>query len=183
MAALTIPLSLVHVDWQGHLIPAAFDACQRGIELERNRLAGASYITLAFRREFDFDGLTEYLDLTEGFSELSAAVRFVNDLAMRTLPPALAEPGYGHYTWRHDARRDNERFIAGHESTLVKCSYLRSFRVLTDSGYDSKYFQFEVLTISSPMIVGAPLFSYLMQEQEWVCYFVAKGSESELVGS
>ncbi len=175
MKTTTLPINQIHPSWRGSLIPSAFDALTRGIERERTRLFGFSFLTLTFRQEYDYDGLMEDLQLLQGFSDEAAAVRYVDQLAKQALPASLAAPSYGNYRWRHDPSRDNERFKAGHESSFVRCVHLRSFKILNDSGYDSKYFQFEVLCVSHPSVFGPNLFTYYDAESEWVAYFISKG--------
>jgi hypothetical protein len=162
-----IPLSQIHHSWGGSLIPSAFDALTRGIEREGIRLFGLPFLTLTFRQVYDFDGLYEDLQLLEGFSDEANAIHYVDQLTEQTLSESLREPGYGNYKWRHDTPRDNERFKANHESSLVRCIHLRSFRITLDSGYDIKYFQFEVLRVNLPEVVGPDLFTYYDARFEW----------------
>jgi len=176
----TLPLSKIYPGWRGSLIPSGFDALLRGIEREKARLSGLAFLTLTFRQQYDYDGLMEDLQLLEGFSDKAAAIDYVEQLAEQTLSASLAEPSYGgHYTWRHDAPRDNERFKEKHESSLVRCIHLRSFRITLDSGYDSKYFQFEVLRVNDPAVVGPDLFAYYDAEFEWEVYFLSKGETAK----
>ncbi len=177
MKIATLPLSQIHPSWRGSLIPSAFDALTRGIEREKSRLSGLSFLTLTFRQEYDYDGLTENLQLLEGFSDEATAVHYVEQLTEQALSASLAVPSYGNYRWRHDPSRDNECFKAKHESSLVRCVYLRSFKVLNDSGYDSKYFQFEVVCVDYPSVFGPDLLTYYDAEPEWVAYFISKGEE------
>ena len=177
MDVTTLPLSQICPSWRGNLIPSAFDALTRGIERERKRLFGLSFLTLTFHEEYDYDGLWERLHLLEGFSDEETAIHYVDQLTERTLSECLAEPSYGDYRWRRDASRDNERFKANHETSVVRCRHLRSFKVLNDSGYDSEYFQFEVLRVNHPAALGPDLFTYLEAEFEWVRYLISKGRE------
>ncbi len=159
------------------MIPSAFDALTRGIERERSRLSGLSFLTLAFRQAYDYDGLSENLELLEGFSDEAVAIHYVEQLTEQALSASLAAPGYGNYVWRHDPSRDNQRFKANHESSLVRGVHFRSFKVLNDSGYDSKYFQVEVVRVNYPAVFGPDLLTYYDAESEWVAYFVSKGEE------
>lgn len=172
-----IPLSQIHPSWGGSLIPSAFDALTRGIERERIRLFGLPFLTLTFSQDYDMDGLMEYLQLLEGFSDEASAIHYVEQLTEQTLSASLGKPGYGNYKWRHDASRDNERVKAKHESSLVRCIHLKSFRITLDSGYDIKYFQFEVLCVNLPAVVGPDLLTYYDAQNEWEDYFISKGKE------
>jgi hypothetical protein len=172
------PLSCIHPNWRGSLIPSAFDALTRGIERERTRVSGSNYLALTFRREFDYDGLMEYLQLLNGFSDEVTAIHYVDELAAQALSTSLTAPSYGERRrWRHDPSRDNERFKDKHESPLVWGVHLRSFKTLNDSGFDSIYFQFEVVRVNDPSVIGPDLLSYLDAESEWVDYFISKGKD------
>ncbi len=173
----TIHLSEIHYSWRGGLIPSSFDALTRGIESEESRLCNSSFLTLTFRQEYDYDGLMEYLELLEGFSDEATAIQYVEQVTAQNLSASLAEPGYGNYRWRHDASRDDERFKTNRESPLVRCRHLRSFKILNDSGYDSKYVQFEVLCVNPAAVLGPELFAYYDAESEWVGYFISRGEE------
>ena len=172
------PLKQIHPTWRGSMIPSAFEALKRGMARERSRLSGSVFLAVAFRREFDYDGLAEDLQLLEGFSDLEEAIRHVEQLTEQALSESLAKPSsYGSYTWRHDASRDNERFKAGHESSSVRCVHLRSFKVLTDSGYDSRYVQFEVLRVDPSAVLGPDLVAYYDAQPEWEAYLISEGEE------
>ncbi len=178
MQITTLPLNQIHPSWRGRLIPSAFDALTRGIERERIRLFGLSFLTLKFHQDYDMDGLAEYLQLLEGFSDEASAIHYVEQLTEQTLSASLGEPTYRNYCkWRHNTSRDNERIKAKHEGSLVRCIHLKSFRITLDSGYDIKYFQFEVLCVNLPAFIGSDLFTYYDAESEWVDYFISKGEE------
>ena len=173
-----IPLSQIHPSWGGSLIPSDFDALTRSIERERIHLFGLPFLTLTFRQDYDMDGLEEDLQLLEGFSDEANAIHYVEQLTEQTLSASLREPVYRNWNkWRHDAPRDNERFKANHESPLVRCIHLRSFRITRGTGYDIKCFQFEVLRVNLPEVVGPDLFTYYDARFEWQDYLISKGKE------
>jgi len=174
----TLPLCQIHPSWRGSIIPSAFEALARGIERERNRLSGSAFLALTFRQEFDYDGLTEYLELLRGFSDEAVAIHYVEETAAQALTASLTTPSYSeHRRWRHDQSRDNERFKEKHESPFVRGVHLRGFKTLNDSGFDSIYFQFEVVRVSDPSVIGPDLLSYFDAESEWVDYFISKGKD------
>jgi hypothetical protein len=63
MADSLWPLVGVCPSWKGNLIESAFQDLLRGMERERSRLKGSSHLAMTFRREYDLDGLTEYLEI------------------------------------------------------------------------------------------------------------------------
>jgi hypothetical protein len=170
----TLPLNQVFSGWSGQRIPSAFAALTRGIEREKARLSGLPYLGLMFRREFDYDGATEYLELLRGFSDQGAAVHYAEELAAQILADSLAESP----DWRVDTSWDNARVKPAHDGASVQCAHLRSFRVFDgSSGFNSKYFQIEVLCVDPLDGVGQNLFAYLDAGDEWVSYFISRGKE------
>lgn len=174
----TEALSQIHPAWRGHRIPSAFAALARGIKRDRIRFEGVRFLALCFRQEFDWDGLTEGLQLLEGFEDEISAVHFVDQRIDLELFAALTDDGRADKGWRRDVSRDNERFKANRDSYFVRSAYLRSFKLLGRSQRDSKYVQCEVLRVDAPAVVGPALFSYFDAEAEWVDYLVARGEES-----
>lgn len=169
------PLSLINPSWQLKLIPSAVDAAIRGVEREKIRLAGSTYLALLFRREYDYDGLTKYLQILEGFTDESAAVDYVNQVAERTLVVLLSVRENGNRRWFHDVSCNGIRFVENHDSPLVQGVHMKSFRVRYSLGYDSKYFQFEVLRVRNPVVIGPDLFGYFDEEGAWAHYLIERG--------
>lgn len=172
-----IALSKIFGNWQGSLVQPAFEKLCRGIEKENERFKGSSFIVLCFRQEYDYDGLNEYLDLLDGFADKKDAFLFAAKSCDHALREAITQPSYGNYQWCADSTQSNKRFVPGYENQWVKCVYLQSFKVANGSGYDFNYYQFEVLQIDSPQVVGEALFSYLQQKSEWVSYLIDKGQQ------
>ncbi len=151
------------------------DGVERGIECERSRLAGHPYLIVQFTQVYNYDGLDENLQLLDSFADKKSAIRFVEQFSEQTLAESL-EPGkYKPGNWQHDRSYDNRRFKPARQSSHVKGVHLKSFRTVSDSGYDSKKVQFEVLKLSSSSSFGPELFNYYDAESEWRYYFRSKG--------
>ena len=180
-----LPLSRIHEGWKGKLLPDSFNALQRGIEAERTRFSGCRHLALVLRREIDYDGLIEFLELPEGFADETEATAYPDHWYDRTLPEVIAKANadsHSLYNWRHDASRDGERFeTLAHpprrDPSVVRCLNLRSFQCTADTGFDKRYFQCETLAFAHPEIIGPDLFDYLPLEDEWTSYFLSKGEE------
>lgn len=170
-----IPLSRIHSNWRGSFVPSAFEAVKRGIEREKARLHGSTFLALLFRQEYDYDGLTERLELLKGFPNEASAVQYVEQLAAQELATSLGEPGSCGNAWRRNASREDKRFKPNREGARVRCAKLRSFEIKKDTGYDSKRVQFEVLHVDPVETVGSELLAYFDAESEWVDYFISKG--------
>jgi hypothetical protein len=151
------------------------DAVERGIECERSRLAGHPYLTVQFTQVYNYDGLDENLQLLDSFADKKSAIRFVEQFSEQTLAESLGPGKYKPGNWQHDRSYDNRRFKPARQSSHVKGVHLKSFRTVSDSGYDSKKVQFEVLNLSSSSSFGPELFNYYDAESEWRYYFRSKG--------
>jgi hypothetical protein len=174
--APNLPLSQIHPSWTASMTPSDFDVLTRGIERERARLIGMPFLTIRFNKELDYDGEEESLELLEGFSDEASAIRHVDQLADQTLTAYLEKRGH-HNTWNHDVSRDNARYVANHESSLVRCVHLRSFHITIDTLWEQKGLQFEVLSVDLPEGIGPDLLAYYDAEWEWQRHFVSKGKE------
>jgi hypothetical protein len=179
MTSSTLPLNSVCPTWTGQLIPSAFAALNRGIDKERARFRGKPFVVVAQRHEFDFDGLTEYLELLEGFVDQPPAILYARQKAEGALSRELSEPSYGDYQWQLvEARQPYPFNLPCPESSTVNRVFSDSFKVANGSGYDSKYIGFEVLYVTSAEIISPELFSFLKAESEWVSFLISRG-ESE----
>jgi hypothetical protein len=172
-----LPLSRICPSWHGRLVPAAFAAVQEGLRRERDRLGSRPFVALVFRQDYDADGLGETLELLESFADPAAAVDFVEKAAEAALAAALAEPSYGPYSWRLDEPPGaSSRYKRGPAGTAVDSVHARTFKLVNGSGYDSKYFQFEVVRVAGGEVVGPALFSFVDAEPEWTSFLISRGS-------
>lgn len=186
------PLSRINPGWLGGIIPSAFAALERGIESEKSRLAGSAYLTLLFRKEYDIDGLLDYIDLLDGFSDEADAIGYIDRLAEQTLKEELESGNWLSRIRRHEADQDNKRFQRRRDNPQVRGVYLRSFAIRGDSCFESKYFQFEVLRIGGGEVIGPALFDYFDEAanehapdpswafgvtRQWTSFFIGKGKE------
>lgn len=174
----TIKLSSFYPAWTGNIVPKAFEKLCRGKELENDRLKKTPYIVLVFKREYDYDGLSESIDLIERFSEKTEAIHFADSYCLKQMEISITKSSYGNNKWRVVSESENERFVSGFTNENVNCIYLRSNKVKDGSGYNSLYLQVEVLSVNTSEIIGPQLFSYLQTEWEWVNYLMEKGNLS-----
>lgn len=178
MTSLT-PLSSVWSSWKGGLIPSAFAALQRGIQRERERFRGKPFVAVAQRCEIDYDGLWKYFDLIEGFADQPTAVNHVRRQAEAALSSAIAEPSYGTYRWQVvDPSVAPLFFQKGPNNPSINSVFCERFKVANGSGYDSKYFEFEVLHVTSAEIIGPELFSFVGGTFEWTSFLISRGENS-----
>jgi hypothetical protein len=155
--------------------PSYQEALSRGMEREKDRLADSTFIILRYNRYLDYDGLSESLELLDGFSEMAKAILAVDQLTEETLKASLGALSYKGSDWRHDDARDNAGIMANHEGLLVRRIHMRSYLLTDDSMYNKKEVLFEALCVSLPDAIGAELFAYYDAKSEWEQYFYSKG--------
>lgn len=160
-----ISLSSVCPCWKRKLIPSAVEALRRGVELERKRFRGKPFVFVGSRYEIDYDGPLEYVDLFEGFETEDTAVGYAERWVVTARQAALTEASYGDYHWRWAAygsgpQWDHHRQDRG----FVRRVFHEQFKVDHSSEYESKYFEFDVLHVSGPDVIGTELFTYLGME-------------------
>ncbi len=172
---MTIPLSSVFTGWTGSLIPTAVDDLKRGIEVECERFRDLPYIVIQVVRDFDYDGLTVDLTFLAGFPDEAAAVIYAQRSAAEVCAVELARPSDGDYRWHIVEPVTSVLFPARSDSELVRRVSSERFKVANGSGYDSKYFEFEVIHVSATEPIGPELFEFLGSEAELTRHFLRCG--------
>jgi len=170
-----VPLSSVCPCWTGSLIPSAVEALRRGLERERERLRGKPFVVIATRHEFDYDGLAEYVELLDGFSAEDRAVEYAERSAEVARRSTLAEPSCGRYRWQVVEGAWSPLFDDRQDCEHVRRVFRERLKMANGSGYESKYFEFDVLHVSATEIVGPELFAYLGTESEVTWYLIRLG--------
>lgn len=170
-----ISLSSVCPSWKGELSSSAVESLRRGIELERERFRGKRFVFVGSRYDEDYDGPLQYVDLLGGFQTEVAAVGYAERWAVTARQAALTQASKGDPPWRlaaygsgphWDHRRQDREF--------VRCVFHEQFRV-ADSGYESKYFEFDVLHVTSAEVIGTELFTYLGREFGVTWHLINRG--------
>jgi hypothetical protein len=153
--------------WKGSLIPSAFAALVEGIRNEQARLQGKRLVFVAFRQEYDIDGVTESVEGIEGFDDLATAKRCAeicaDDFYAGTERPSVEAEMLARLA---QLRRP--------VSTVARI-YYSGLKVAGGSGFNSVYCHLEVLQVSIEPLLGEPLFTYLNCQHELIHYFMRKG--------
>ena len=170
-----VSLSSVFPCWKGSLIPSAFEALQRGLERERERLRSKPFVVMATRYEFDYDGFAEYIDLLDGFTAEDGAVEYARHSVEVARRNTLAEPSYGGYRWQVVEGEWSPLFVDRQDCEHIRRVFRTQLKMVTGSGYDSRYFEFDVLHISAAEIIGPELFAYIGAEIEVTWYLIKLG--------
>ena len=150
------------------MIPSAVESLRRGIELERERFRGKPFIVATTEREYDYDGATETFALREGFSGEEPAIEYATRCAHAALNARDD-------SWRLIETKGQPPFSQRTPRETVTLAFQARFKLATDSGYDSVYFEADVLHVKDPEIIGCELFTYLAAESEVAWYLVKRG--------
>lgn len=172
-------LSDICSSFTGRVIESAYQDALLGFHSESCRLAGCQYILIEFRKEFDIDGLTEYVELLEGFHSEDSAATYADQRIEASMAKVLARTDFGGRRWQIDSSRNDSRFYAKKESNLVQGGYFRSFRALNGSGYDIEYVQIEVVQVLCKPILGTEVFSFYDACGEWTSFLIKKGRQTQ----
>ncbi len=175
MADSLWPLVGVCPSWKGNLIESAFQDLLRGMERERSRLKGSSHLVMIFRREYDLDGLTEYLEILRGFVAEDSAIQYADSWIENSLDATKKTLEQETHEWHIDPVSTDARFKAGIDSERVHGRHLRSFKARKKSGFVSLYMQLEVIHIQDPNVIGPDLFAYFDAEWEWQSFLIDRG--------
>ena len=156
--------------WKGRLIQSAFADLLEGMRREQQRLDGKRFLVSLFRQEYDIDGLTEYINLIEGFNDLNEAKEFADREASD--PSDLSEAAKDWPLVECDTLGRLSRIRP--PVSNIEQVYYRGFKV--DGGWcTSAYFHFEVLKIPTDSVITEALFDYLNCEAELTHYFIEIG--------
>jgi hypothetical protein len=169
-------------NFTGQVIESAFQDALVGLRSESLRVEGCQYILIEFRQEYDLDGLTEYVEILEGFLNEESACEYVDQALAASLARVLPGNYSDAYRWQVDKSRLDQRFKAKKESGCAKGGYLRSFRATNGSGLDIVYLQLEVVHVICKPILGIEVFSFYDASSEWISYLIEKGREAKKVG-
>jgi hypothetical protein len=68
-----VSLSLAVPGWQGRLIPEAVEEVAQGVAVEQERLRGSQFLVVLRRYELDYDGITEWIEIVSGHTDIESA--------------------------------------------------------------------------------------------------------------
>jgi hypothetical protein len=161
--------------WRGHLITEAFTDLLFGLYRECARLDGRQFLVTYFKQEYDSDGLTEDIDLLEGFDTFEAAGTFVTNTVSRLLPEQIEQQSDDFIRWYLVDRGAMNHPPAPVPSSTIHPVYKENFKIADQNYYCRIYNHFEVLEISTPSVINDALLVYLNCEMELKDYFIKKG--------
>jgi hypothetical protein len=175
MAIKLVPISTICPCWKQSLAPAGVEALQRGIAAERERFRGKPFVVVETRYEFDYDGLTEYFELLDGFPTGPEAIAYAKQKADDARRAVLAEPSYASYHWKVIEAAVRTEFEVSAEHPSVRHEYHELFKVENGSGYDHRDYFIDVLHIATEEIIGTELFTYIGAESKMTRYLMNRG--------
>lgn len=166
----------------GRITESAFQAAIVGLRSESLRLEGCRHILIEFRKEFDIDGLTEYVDILEGFLNEKSAEDYADLSLAASIAKVLSRSESETRKWQVDKSSLDQRFKDKDESKCATGGSLRSFRASNGSGFDTVYVQLEVVHVRCKPVLGEDVFSFYDASSEWISYLIEKGRQTNKVG-
>ena len=169
----TLALSSICPTWRGQLIPSAFAAFQRGMDKEKARFIGKSFVVLKWRGLFDYDLYWNDCKFLEGFDDKFAALEYARQQVEIALTLALQEPDH---PWQLVSRTTPSSHPLRPDTCTICSVFSESFKVNDGTAYFSREVEIEVLHVSDNEIIGASLLSFLERESSSLTsYFIERG--------
>jgi hypothetical protein len=95
----TVSLESLVRGWDLNVIEPSFNAVKRGYDFESARLRGSRFVLVLLTREYDYDGLTETVELNGGFAEPEEARHAQRSLCERRSHEQLMRVGSPGHAW------------------------------------------------------------------------------------
>ena len=147
-----------------------FDELIEGIREEQLLLGANPYLTILWQQVLDYDGLTDWLYLGDGFSDLNRAHAFIEDQIASLLREHTA-PGQPHsHDWRADPDRQGAYVPQASSGEIIRVCGEQTL-TLTADAYNRVYFRAQVLGRFPGTIIGSELFASLAETRHdlWSC--------------
>lgn len=176
------PASTILPCWSGRYITSFIAAVESGLQAERRRLQKKSYVVVASRDLYDYDGLSQYVDLVEAFPSQEQALAFAHQASKAALDEALDTPSYGNYKW-HQVDGSPPLFFTRYEQPQVHVIGSERLHLENGSGFDLLYIEHLVLHIQASEPLGNELFAYLGAEYEVMKYLSRQGEPHSTAGA
>jgi hypothetical protein len=167
--------------WNGKYITSFIAAVESGLQAERKRLGGNPYVVVASRHQYDYDGLTQYVDLVEAFPSQELALAFAHQASKTALVKALDMPTYGSYKW-HQVDGWSEYFNRCKQPQVHVIGSER-LHLENGSGFDLIYIEHLILHIQASEPLGNELFAYLGDEYEVMRYLSMRSEPRSTAGA
>ena len=177
-----VSASTILPSWSGRYVTSFIAAVEYGLQTERRRLQGNSYVVVASRDLYDYDGLTQYVDRVEAFPSKELALAFVHQASKAALEEALDTPTYGSYKW-HQVDECPTLFFTRYEQPQVHVIGSERLHLENGSGFDLLYIEYLVLHIQASEPLGNELFAYLGAEYEVMRYLSEQGEPRSTAGT
>lgn len=162
-----LPLSAVCPSWRGSLIPSSFEALNRGLQRLRDRTRNLPFLVLRYRREVDYDGLVEYIDLPQAFATMAEGVARVERLMADTIE---ATPDWNMVKVEAPFRLPMDSSVRS-----IRIVYSRGCRFQDGSGFNSLTTECHVLEATASEVIGPELLGGVASQTEWVAFLRAEG--------
>lgn len=176
------PASTILPCWSGRYVTSFIAAVESGLQAERRRLQENSYVVVASRHLYHYDGLSQYVDLVEAFPSKELALAFAHQASKAALEEALDTPTYGSYKW-HQVEGWSTLFFTRYKQPQVHVIGSERLHLENGSGFDLLYIEYLVLHIQASEPLGNELFAYLGAEYEVMAYLSKQGEPRSTAGA
>ena len=157
------------------------DELLTGIESERKRLGQGRFLVLLIQKDFDIDGLTDYVFPLESFDSKSEAVRYIKTSAKSLYENQITGPGRYGSAWQLESRGEipyMTRPQSGYWAHRLRSLYDETYK-LRGGTYDTLYNCFRVVGPFRSEVVSDELISFVNQRAELWAHFVDAGEAAE----
>lgn len=146
----------------------------QGIESEQIRLGKNPFVVVVYINSFDFEGLTDYVFLTDSFPSKDAAVANAHNLSNALLEYQLKQEIFDR-TWTLVESQSAIPYLPKpKQNSLFKSVYFEAFKAVSGE-FDRKYVITRAIQTNGNMIVGQSLFDIINSDSELWSYFVKIG--------
>lgn len=147
-----------------------------GLASERDRLGTRPYLVAVYRQEFDYDGLTEYVELLESFEDLRDAENYAEREAAQRLSSHLSgdSPYCDGKRWALVPDAEMRELHDASDASGLRTISEQTYKVISGD-YDRIYCSVRVIGPFSGKVVDQGLIDFVNQRFEMWGFFVRAG--------
>lgn len=154
------------------------DELFQGIKNEQVRLGKNPFVVVVNINSFDFEGLTDYVFLTDSFPSEDAAIAYARNLSNALLEYQLAQQIFERSWTIEDSQGATPYLPQSKPNASVETIFTESFKTISGQ-FDRKYVITRVMRMDGGYVVGQPLFDAINSNSELWSYFVGIGESTD----
>lgn len=153
------------------------DELLTGLKAERKRLGQRKVLAVLIQKDFDLDGLTDWIFPLKSFDAQAEAEEYIKSRSASLYALQIADVSQYGKTWVLESK-DEIPFMTAPESSgwasNIRVLYDQTYKIRATS-YDTKYNCFRAIGPFAAEVVSDALFSFINQPSELWSYFVDVG--------